>query len=102
MLSTKQSAGLAPHRRPNVQQLRLCATLFLLLTFGRQPTGLHAAAAEFRAGAASVNITPPLGIGLAGYYVERGADGTNDDLFSKALVLDVEGVSAAQTVIVSP
>lgn len=40
-----------------------------------------------RAGAAAVNITPAPGIGLAGYYFERGADGTNDDLFAKALVL---------------
>jgi len=43
---------------------------------------------SLRAGAATVNITPASGIGLAGYYFERGADGTNDDLFAKALVLD--------------
>ncbi len=45
-------------------------------------------AAELRAGAAQVVITPPNGIGLAGYYFERGADGTNDDLFAKTLVLN--------------
>jgi hypothetical protein len=56
-------------------------------------TGLHAA--ELRAGAAQVGITPPVGIGLAGYYFERGADGTNDDLFAKALVLDAGGTKAA-------
>jgi hypothetical protein len=48
-----------------------------------------------RAGAAAVNITPAPGIGLAGYYFERGADGTNDDLFAKALVLDAGGTKAA-------
>lgn len=50
---------------------------------------------ELRAGAAQVEITPPVGIGLAGYYFERGADGTNDALFSKALVLELEGTKAA-------
>ena len=45
-------------------------------------------ASELRAGAAQVVITPPTGIGLAGYYFDRGADGTNDDLYAKALVLD--------------
>jgi neutral ceramidase len=56
-------------------------------------------AAELRAGAAQIAITPPVGIGLAGYYFERGADGTNDDLFSKALVLDVDGSKAAFVVL---
>ena len=45
-------------------------------------------ASELRAGAAQIAITPPNGIGLAGYYFERGADGTNDDLFAKSLVLN--------------
>lgn len=52
-------------------------------------------AAELRVGAAAVNITPPVGIGMAGYYFERGAQGTNDDLFAKAIVLDRDGVQAA-------
>lgn len=43
---------------------------------------------EFRAGAAAVNINPPAGIPLAGYYSERGSQGTIDDLFAKALVFD--------------
>jgi hypothetical protein len=56
---------------------------------------LELCAVELRAGAAGVNITPAPGIGLAGYYFERGADGTNDDLFAKALVLEVGGTRAA-------
>jgi hypothetical protein len=52
-------------------------------------------AAELRAGAAVVNITPAPGIGLAGYYFERGADGTNDDLLAKAVVLDVDNTRVA-------
>src|SRR5574341_776304 len=53
------------------------------------------AAADPRAGAAAVKITPPLGIPLAGYYHARGADGVLDDLYSKALVLEKDGEKAA-------
>ncbi|MCX8108068.1 MAG: neutral/alkaline non-lysosomal ceramidase N-terminal domain-containing protein, partial [Verrucomicrobiae bacterium] len=43
--------------------------------------------AEFMAGVAAVDITPPLGLPLAGYYHERLADGVLDPLFAKALVI---------------
>ncbi|MCL4177058.1 MAG: neutral/alkaline non-lysosomal ceramidase N-terminal domain-containing protein [Verrucomicrobia bacterium] len=33
------------------------------------------------------DITPPLGIPLAGYYHERGADGLRDPLYSRALTI---------------
>lgn len=46
------------------------------------------AGAELRAGAAQVIITPPAGAPMAGYYHARSAEGTLDDLFAKALVLD--------------
>lgn len=42
----------------------------------------------FRAGAAEVDITPPLGIELAGYRRPRKAEGVHDPLMAKALVLD--------------
>lgn len=78
----------------------------LWLAAGRMTLGLsavvglgflpaRAGAAELQAGAAEVRITPPSGIGLAGYYFERGADGTNDDLFAKALILDADGTKVA-------
>jgi neutral ceramidase len=57
-----------------------------------------ARAADLRVGAAAVNITPPLGIPLAGYYHARGADGVIDDLFAKALVLDDGQTQAALVV----
>lgn len=57
--------------------------------------GTSLSAAGLRVGAASVNITPPVGIGMAGYYFERGAQGTNDDLFAKAIVLEQDGVRVA-------
>jgi len=70
-------------------------TLVLWISFELCVLSFELRAAELRAGAAAVNITPAPGIGLAGYYFERGADGTNDDLFGKALVLDTGGIKAA-------
>jgi hypothetical protein len=70
-------------------------SLILGISFGLCSLNFDLRAAEMRVGAAAVNITPAPGIGLAGYYFERGADGTNDDLLAKALVLEVDGTRAA-------
>lgn len=56
-------------------------------------------AADLRVGVASVDITPPLGIPMAGYYHARGADGMLDPLFSKAMVLESAGGRAAFVVL---
>ena len=45
---------------------------------------------KLRAGFASVNINPPLGIGVDGYYVPRFAKGVLDNLEVEALVLTME------------
>jgi hypothetical protein len=74
-------------RRSTTTQLVL-----LLLCAG---TSFTASASQLRVGAASVVITPPPGIPMAGYYSERGAKGVHDDLSAKALVLESDGVSAA-------
>ncbi|HAV64928.1 MAG TPA: hypothetical protein DCY13_21475 [Verrucomicrobiales bacterium] len=59
-------------------------------------TSLAAATAgDLRIGAATTKITPPLGVPLAGYYHERGSEGVNDDLHSRAIVLEKDGVRAA-------
>ena len=42
---------------------------------------------KFQVGYASVNINPPLGIAVAGYYVPRYASGFYDDLTASALSL---------------
>jgi hypothetical protein len=49
-----------------------------------------AAAGELRAGAASVEITPPVGTPLGGYAARKGAPstGVHDPIRAKALVLD--------------
>ena len=72
--------------------LRLLSTLLTGLAFFGPTTG---AWAGIKVGVASVDITPPLGIPLAGYYHVRGADGVLDPLFSKAMVLETEGGRAA-------
>jgi len=51
--------------------------------------------ADLHVGAATTVITPPLGVPLAGYYHERGSDGVHDDLYSRALVLEKDGVKTA-------
>ncbi len=50
---------------------------------------------DLRVGAASVKITPPIGVPMAGYYFERAAEGVHDDLYAKAIVLEKDGVKAA-------
>lgn len=57
-----------------------------------------AAAGELRVGAAAVDITPPEGTPLAGYYSARGARRILDPLFSKALVLEQDGTRVALVV----
>ena len=54
-----------------------------------------ALAGDLRAGRASVKITPPAGMPMAGYYYVRLNEGIHDDLHAKALVLEKDGVSAA-------
>ena len=66
--------------------------LSTLLTLAFAPA---LSAAELTAGAAAVDITPPRGCPMAGYYSVRGAEGTHDPLFAKALVLEKDGVKVA-------
>jgi neutral ceramidase len=50
---------------------------------------------ELRVGTGVVVITPPLGTPLAGYYEPRGSTGVLDELYSKALVIEQNGVKVA-------
>ena len=51
--------------------------------------------AGLRAGAAQSVITPPKGAPMAGYYRQRAAEGTHDDLHAKAIVFEKDGVKVA-------
>jgi neutral ceramidase len=64
----------------------------LLLVFS---IAVPLSAAELRVGASAVNITPPPGTPMAGYYHARAAEGIHDELFAKALVLELDGTRAA-------
>ena len=52
-------------------------------------------AGELRVCRGTVRITPPAGMPMGGYFALRLATGTHDDLFAKALVLEMDGVKAA-------
>src|SRR5262245_15594431 len=55
-------------------------------------------AAELKVGTAAVVITPPEGTPLAGYYSERGSRTVLDDIYAKAIVLEVGDTKAALVV----
>jgi hypothetical protein len=57
-----------------------------------------ALAAELQVGAAAVVINPPEGTPLAGYYSQRGTKSVLDDIYSKAMVLQVGETKAALVV----
>lgn len=60
--------------------MRLCSVLLLCLPL---------AAAEYRAGLARVDITPPVGHEMGGYSARtHGATGTHDPLFATVLVIE--------------
>jgi hypothetical protein len=65
--------------------------IFFLLLLLAAP----ARAAGLTAGAAQVDITPPVGCPMAGYYALRGAEGTHDPLLAKAIVFEKDGVRVA-------
>jgi neutral ceramidase len=53
---------------------------------------------ELHVGAAAISITPAPGAPMAGYYSARSAEGVDDDLFAKALVIEQDGAKAAMVV----
>ena len=70
----------------------LLSTSFMLIAF---LLPLKIFAGDLKIGAASVKITPPIGIPMAGYYYERGAEKIHDDLFAKAMVIEEDGLKVA-------
>jgi hypothetical protein len=58
-----------------------------------------ARAGEFKAGAAQVEITPPKGTPMAGYYKFRAVDGVRDPIYAKTIVVEKDGSRAAFVVL---
>jgi neutral ceramidase len=69
----------------------------LLIVASILPGASAAGARELSVGASAVRITPPPGGPMAGYYYTRLADGTLDDLYAKAIVID-DGANRAAIV----
>src|SRR6478672_10883368 len=65
-----------------------CAFAFLAASNARS-------AEPLKAGVAVVDITPPMGYRMAGYYNERRNTGTHDPLLAKAIVLQQGDTKAA-------
>jgi neutral ceramidase len=84
-----------------MNESRACAgpfpavSVLLVVSLSLSLSAFISPAASLRVGVGTTDITPPLGIPLAGYYHERGADGVMDPLFSKALVIESGGERAA-------
>ncbi|HEY2410702.1 MAG TPA: neutral/alkaline non-lysosomal ceramidase N-terminal domain-containing protein [Pirellulaceae bacterium] len=68
--------------------------LFVVILAGLLSAAVSAAE-PFAAGVAVVDITPPLGYRMAGYYSERRNTGTHDPLLAKAIVFAQGEVKAA-------
>jgi neutral ceramidase len=70
-----------------VRSLLMVAVIGSCLTVAPACIG-PVAGGELRLGTASVKITPPVGIPMAGYYSRRDSEGVLDDIYAKAAVLD--------------
>lgn len=75
----------------------LCAVAFVVGMMGGF-SQLSPAAESLRVGVAEVDITPPVGFPMAGYYHERLAEGTIDPLKAKAIVFRGTNCEAALVV----
>ncbi len=75
--------------------MRFCRTLLVLVLLVA-PRAL--AADELSVGAASVEITPPTGLRMSGYFSERLNTGKHDPLWAKAIVFQQGDTKAALVV----
>jgi hypothetical protein len=90
---------------PRTTKLRLHAQKELSMSAGRIAVmlfvacfafiGINKAAEPLKAGVAVVDITPPPGYRMAGYYNERRNTGTHDPLLAKAIVFEQGSTKAA-------
>jgi neutral ceramidase len=74
--------------------IKKSATFFLLL-FATICSPSWAEADQFQLGTATIEITPPLGYRMSGYFHERLCQGTKDPLLAKAMVFSQGDTIAA-------
>src|SRR5512139_1666406 len=94
MQATSNHHGIIPH----LASWAFAGALLLAVAASGLAAGTETAP-EFRVGLAAVDITPPPGIPMAGYYHERGADGVLDPLHAKAMAIESQGERAALVVL---
>ncbi len=75
--------------------MKRSATVIVKLVLAIVSVPAVSLAAELLAGTAEVDITPPIGYRLCGYFVERQSTSTHDPLKAKALVLSQGDVKVA-------
>ncbi len=80
---------------PRAPRGGLCGAILLLLAGGCASGPAPAAPAGLRVGAAEVDITPPPGLRMSGYFHERLNTGTKDPLKAKAVVFEQGDTRAA-------
>jgi hypothetical protein len=79
------------HHQPMNSKSGFLATLALVTMLTAAPDAqspASASARSFRAGAATSNITPRLGVSINGYFNDRTATHIHDELHARCLVLD--------------
>ncbi|MBI2423864.1 MAG: neutral/alkaline non-lysosomal ceramidase N-terminal domain-containing protein [Candidatus Hydrogenedentes bacterium] len=67
---------------------RFVVLCLVVALYGAVVGAEDAATPVFRAGAATSNVTPWLGVSLSGHMADRKADGVHDELHARCLVLD--------------
>ena len=81
------AAGSAP-RSPRYST-RMCRTLLMVIAAWAMLTGQATAqSAPLGVGLAAIEITPPLGYRMDGYFAEHLSTGTKDPLKARAIVFD--------------
>src|ERR1043166_2510834 len=77
-----------PRSRSNCLGLLVTFIPVLVPAVEPNPPAQASAPRQFRAGAASSNITPRLGVSINGYFNDRKAGHIHDELHARCLVLD--------------
>src|SRR5687768_2389699 len=94
MFKTQQTGGTLRGTIHSAMSFRhlLSTCVFFYLSASAPASG------QLRVGAAAVPISPSAGTPMAGYYDVRAAQGVDDELFAKAIVIEQDGAKVAMVV----